>query len=160
MEAGPAWHPRTAVSRRQRLGLDPRRGDATHSATGRRTATAARDHPTARAKSGRCREFKLSENVQAAGAWREQIEKEEMPVGELLACVARCRVPEHSLHYIRNIYIELYLQTLPTLYLRTLPTNICMENTYVVHGAGGRAQRNSAAAAVVAVHARHIWQLG
>eukprot|EP01044_Picomonas_judraskeda_P015715 COSAG03_NODE_2680_length_2529_cov_2.400412_2_plen_137_part_00 len=98
MEAGPAWHPRTAVSRRQRLGLDPRRGDAARSATGRRTATAARDHPTARAKSADsssrwppaaaqlqvlafqqqpffqyCREFKLSENVQAAGAWREHM---------------------------------------------------------------------------------------
>ena len=118
MEAGPAWHPRTAVSRRQRLGLDPRRGDAARSATGRRTATAARDHPTARAKSGRCREFKLSENVQAAGAWREHIEKEEMPVGDLLACVARCRVPEHSLHYIRNIYMELF------------PTNSPYEDLY------------------------------
>ena len=95
MEAGPAWHPRTAVSRRQRLGLEPRRGGAIDYATGRRAATAGRDHPPA-AKSGRYRDFKLSENVQAAGAWREQIEKEKMPVVDLLACVARCRVGERS----------------------------------------------------------------
>jgi hypothetical protein len=86
VEASPNWHPRTAPSRRQRLGLDPppRQGGGTRSGP--------RLQPKSRG--GGARDFQLSENVQAAGAWKEQITKEEMPVPELLSCVARCRVGE------------------------------------------------------------------
>ena len=88
VEAGPSWRPRTAVSRRQRLGLDPppRLGESTP--VGKRGGGAG--------KTQGCRDFGLSENVQAAGAWKEQITKEEMPVPELLSCVARCRVGHRS----------------------------------------------------------------
>eukprot|EP01043_Picozoa_sp_COSAG02_P055572 COSAG02_NODE_6463_length_3555_cov_2.861979_2_plen_448_part_00 len=96
VEAGPSWRPRTAVSRRQRLGLDPppRLGETT--SVGMRGAHKVGQRSGRPGKDQGCRDFGLSENVQAAGAWKEQITKEEMPVSDLLSCVARCRVGQRS----------------------------------------------------------------
>ena len=87
VEGGPSWHPRKAPSRRQRLGLDPSPG---------RGNVAAVRRPGPRERSKGARNFELDQDVHMAGAWKEQVAREDMPVSDLLGCVARCRIGERT----------------------------------------------------------------
>ena len=86
VESGPRWAPRKPPSRRQRLGLEPRR------------ATAAAQEPAIpaaqRRRSGGTRDMSLSQSVTRLGAWKELCRQETIPQEQLQGHAARCRVGE------------------------------------------------------------------